>query len=240
MSIEAIKHAADRWLGQKPSDRAQAGPELIAICDRAIRELVTRLQSLGYPVEPMLVPCADLDAVIAELEEAGPPLPPALAEVWRWIGEISLVDLDGYRHMSFWEDRVGGDARVFACDGVVVYAPHDDDGWTDYVIDLLHEQAEIGVAQAFPISPDSLHKDNTSGGDSYELVPNADDAWMASLRAFSWDGPLRPQSAPGASTPDLVSYLRTAILECGGFPGLYGSAGFEPIRRELVQGLPVF
>lgn len=240
MSLDAIMHAGDRWLRRSAAARAQAGPEVIDICGRAVAELVSRLQNLGYPVDPMLVPCNDVEAAIAELEEEGPAVPPALAEVWRQIGEISLVDLDRFRHMSFWDDRVGDDARVFACDGVVVYGPCGDEAWTGYVIDQFDEQAEIGVAPAFPISPDGLHKDNTSGGDPYELVPNPADPWMASLRSFSWDGPARPMSAPEGSTPDLVSYLRTAILECGGFPGLVGSAGFEPLRVELVEGLPVF
>jgi hypothetical protein len=108
------------------------------------------------------------------------------------------------------------------------------------VIELFAEQAEIGRALGYPISPDDPHKDNTSGGDSYELVPQAADPWMASLRGFSWGGPARPTSAPERSTPDFVSYMRTAILECGGFPGLFGITGFESIRLELIDGLPVF
>ena len=37
-----------------------------------------------------------------------------------------------------------------------------------------------------------------------------------------------------------MSYLRTALLECGGFPGLFGSAEFEPIRLQLTRDLPIF
>lgn len=240
MSIDEIKRAADRWLAQGASDRTEMGPEVISICGDAVRELVARLQGLGYPVDPMLVPCAEVDGMIEQLEEAGPPVPPALAAVWRELGEITLVDLGQYRHMAFWEERVGGDARVFACDGVVIEGPCGDEAWIDYVIDLFDEQAEVGEEPAFPISPDHLHKDNTSGGDSYELVPEASDPWMSWLREFSWTGPARPQSAPDRSAPDLVSYLRTAILECGGFPGLYGAVAFEPLRLELTDGLPIF
>ena len=35
----------------------------------------------------------------------------------------------------------------------------------------------------------------------------------------------------------LLGYLRHAILEMGGFPGFYGNAAYEPLRRELVEGL---
>jgi hypothetical protein len=53
----------------------------------------------------------------------------------------------------------------------VVEGPSADDGWIDYVIDLFDEQEEAGVPAAFPLGPDVLHKDDTSGGDGYELVP---------------------------------------------------------------------
>lgn len=240
MSIERVRDTADRWLRQSALERARVGPGVVAACGEAVGKLVSRLEGLGYPVDPMLVPCVDVDGAAAEFEASGCPVPPALAEVWRRLGMVSLVDLDRYRHMAFWEERIGGDARVLACDGVVIEAPCGDDAWTGYVIDLFGEHNETGVAPAFPISPDSLHKDNTSGGDPYELVPDADDPWMASLRGFSWTGPARPASAPVGPALDLVSYLRTAVLECGGFPGLFGSEGFEAVRLELVDGLPVF
>ena len=38
----------------------------------------------------------------------------------------------------------------------------------------------------------------------------------------------------------LLGYLRHAILETGGFPGFYGNAAYEPLRRELVKGLEPF
>ena len=37
----------------------------------------------------------------------------------------------------------------------------------------------------------------------------------------------------------LLQYLRVA-LHNGGFPGLHGNAAFEPLRRELVEGLEPF
>ena len=231
--MDAIVAAADRWLRLEPSERASIGPDTVARCGEATRALVVRLTELGYPVEPMLVGCADDDVAgaIAEFEASGVVVPPALVEVWRRIGGIAFVDLGRYGHMGFWEEHLGGDGRLFACDGVVIEAPGDD-GWIGYVLDVFDEQADGALAPGFPVSPDDLHKDNTSGGDPYELVPNEVDPWMATLRGFSWGGTRRPSSAPPGSAPDLVSYLRTAMLECGGFPGLFGSDRFEPLRRE--------
>lgn len=238
MSVEPIIDERNRWLGLSASERAALGPGVIGTCAGALAELVERLARRGYPAEAMVTPCPDPDEAAAELAEAGIAVPPALVEVWRRIGGICLVDLGRYRHMGFWEDLVGGDARVFACDGVVIDGP--DDGWVGYVLDVVDEQAETGEALGVPIAPDALHKDDTSGGPGYELVPDERDPWMASLRHFDWGGPARPSSAPEGSSPDLVSYLRTAILECGGFPGLFGSPGFEPVRLELTEGLPIF
>ncbi len=237
--MEAVIAAAERWLRQDASDRAQTGPEAIVICGEAVRELASRLGGLGYPVDPMLIPCPDVAGAIAELEESGSQVPPALAGLWHQVGGISLVDLERYRHMAFWEEHLGDEGRALACDGLVIEAP-DDEGWIGYVLDLFDEQLDSGLTPGFPISPDDLHKDDTSGGDPYELVPGDRDPWMAPLRGFSWRGPARPVSAPPGSTPDLISYLRTVVLECGGFPGLLGAAGFEPLRRELTRGLPVF
>lgn len=64
-----------------------------------------------------------------------------------------------------------------------------------------------------------------------------DDDWIPTLQGFSWPG-AQPQLA--SETPDFFSFLRASILECGGFPGLYGEESYEPLRRRLVDGLPVF
>ena len=43
----------------------------------------------------------------------------------------------------------------------------------------------------------------------------------------------------GASRAKQCADLRVA-LHNGGFPGLHGNAAFEPLRRELVEGLEPF
>lgn len=37
-----------------------------------------------------------------------------------------------------------------------------------------------------------------------------------------------------------VSSLRTTVLECAGFPGLFGIPAFERFRYELLEGVPLF
>ena len=223
-----------RWLAHTPAERAAAGPGVMAACADALTELGARLRALDYPA-PILTPCEDLDGALAELEDAGVPVPPPLRLLWEGAGEVCLVDFGGYRHVRFWDERVRTDR---CCDGIVVEGPAAE-GWVDYQLDELEAQAEAGDPPGFVVAPGALHKDDVSGGDPYEVVPSPDDPWLPTLRGFDWSGVVRPSTAPPGA-PDLVSYLRVAVLECGGFPGLLGSEGYEPIREELVAGLPVF
>jgi len=86
---------------------------------------------------------------------------------------------------------------------------------------------DIAAAGCFAgLAPDDLHKDNVSGGDPYGVVlpdPSADFVFLNERHNLPF-----------------VSYLRTAILQWGGFPGLDGkSVRFEPLG-ELVAGLEPF
>jgi hypothetical protein len=86
------------------------------------------------------------------------------------------------------------------------------------------------------LAPDGYHKDNISGG-AYGVRLGS--GWLAQWEDFAWGGPTRPESAP-TDPCDFLGYLRTAILECAGFPGLLGVPGFEAIRQVLLRGLPRF
>lgn len=55
---------------------------------------------------------------------------------------------------------------------------------------------------------------------------------------FQWEGE-RPKSA-GESPIDFIAYLRTALLEGAGFPGLLGLKGFGKVRDRLLKDVPVF
>ena len=72
------------------------------------------------------------------------------------------------------------------------------------------------------LAPDDLHKDNTSGGDPYGLElpnPSADFLFMYERHNLFF-----------------VPYLRLAILQWGGFPGLEGRGiQFEPLDRLTAE-----
>jgi hypothetical protein len=72
------------------------------------------------------------------------------------------------------------------------------------------------------LSPDDLHKDNTSGGDPYGLHlpnPSADFIFLYERHNLFF-----------------VPYLRLAILQWGGFPGLDGrEIRFEPLESLTAE-----
>ncbi len=102
-------------------------------------------------------------------------------------------------------------------DPLVIYSP-------DATLYELYEDDEenelVGV-----LAPDDLHKDNVSGGHPYgfELPDDwADFSFLNERHNLLF-----------------VPYLRMAILEWGGFPGLDGAERFEPLDK-LVEGLEQF
>lgn len=88
--------------------------------------------------------------------------------------------------------------------------------------DLFEEGDDLFVA----LAPDDLHKDNTSGGEPYGLQlpnPSADFILMYERHNMLF-----------------VPYLRLAILQWGGFPGLEGrEIQFKPLD-PLVAELELF
>ena len=236
--------ARDIWLTATPHERAEVGPNAFAICGAAIQELSNRLVAIGFPLTEPVAPCSDLAASVARLEAVGPRVPTALRSLWSQIGSLSLVDQSEYRHVQFWLEqgvqfeRTSTDAGVTVTDGVKVEAPSNLE-WLEYMVDELAIQTSEGWPEGYELSADGYHKDNISGGVPYLLVAR-DDPWLPRLTEFRWCGPSRPVSAPPGHAPDLLSYLRSALLEAAGFPGLLGGPAFEPIRQHLVEELPTF
>jgi len=231
--------ARDRWLRATTAERAELGPRAVATCAEALGILADRLAERSYPVAEPLIPCSHLDDDLRQFADAGVTVPPALEALWRVAGNVCFVDLDRYRHVEFWRAVAGDGMPVPCCDGIVIDAPAQG-GWTDYILDMLEDMGDDEPGPAIEIAPDDLHKDNVSGSGPYEILLPApgDDPWLAVLDGFRW-GAVRPPSAP-PDPPDLVSYLRTAVLECGGFPGLFGDPRYASILAELVVDLPPF
>ncbi|UXI66133.1 hypothetical protein [Tahibacter amnicola] len=199
----------------------------------AARTIARELAALRYPVREVVVPSAsDLDVLVRGVEDRTRiVVPSVLVTFWRSVGGLMFVDLDNYAHVDFW-NRIGVSREY--CDGVMVAACTRE--WMNVCVDDIVDAEESDASPTLiSLSPDGYHKDNISGGVPYGI--GIGEAWLAPWQNFAWCE--RPVSVlPGAI--DLVGYLRTAILECAGFPGLYGDPAFEPIRRHLLRNVRAF
>src|SRR5258706_569195 len=128
--------------------------------------------------------------------------------------------------VTFWQE-------VGAVDLVGMH-PAWPDGLDPLVVDppegalsfLFDEEEDASLGRFAGLAPDDLHKDNTSGGDPYGVrLPNP-----AADFLFVYE----------RHNVFFVPYLRLAILQWGGFPGLDGRGiRFEPLG-DLVAGLEPF
>ena len=242
-NLDAILAAQQPWrLAARADDLAarSAAEQACTTMSEAIDVLAGNLATIGYPRFAGRIPSTPgLARRIRKIERRlGMPLPPALKVFWRIVGGVSFVDLTDYAHVRFWHEQ--GLAEVH-CDGL--YLDGCDDDWFDCMLDELDARraaaADKGAPEPFelPLSPDGPHKDNVSGGPPYAVIPGND--WLLPLRHYRWRGITRTHTAPAKSC-DLIGYLRTTILECAGFPGLFGQDKFEPIRQRLLEDVPVF
>jgi hypothetical protein len=170
-----------------------------------IERLIARLASHGYefgirsdgtsyPLAALTKPNAEFRASIAELERSAGTIPLSLRGFWDVAGSVSLIG----RLRDGWPDY---------SDPLVVEGPMAGlADFREWHADLdVHETA---MREGFfcPIAPDFLHKDNVSGGTPYAIAlpnPGAD-----ALVVGEWHD------------VRFVPYLRIAILDWGGFPGL--------------------
>jgi hypothetical protein len=243
--LDTILAAQQSWRVDARAGERVARPAAERACttmSEALDVLAGNLAALGYPPFAGRVPASQgLARRIRKLERRlGGYLPPALKVFWQIVGGASFVDLKDYAHVEFWQGHGLGGPQI-CCDGLSIDAC--DDEWFDCMLDELDDRLQGAgggnPAEPFqlPLSPDGLHKDNLDGGGPYAVVTSDD--WLAPLHNFRWFGAKRPSSAP-ANKCDLISYLRTAILECAGFPGLFGREQFEPIRQQLLADVPSF
>jgi hypothetical protein len=242
--VSAITERQDAWRRDAMASDAVAREAAAAALSGVVEAAGTLLENLAELEYPRVRGArhhkrgkeARIQAVEARL--AGP-LPPALRLYWQIVGELSFVDFESYRHATFWTDRGVRGPKGY-CDAVFL---HDCDiEWIQFTTQDYGDLSEPPAASAaavdsLPLSADGYHKDNISGGDSYEM--RIGESWLQPLLNFEWAGALRPASAP-PDPPDLIGYLRTSLLECAGFPGLYGVPEFEPVREYLLRGVRVF
>ncbi len=221
------------------SRAAQATDGALRKCKDALGIMSEELARLKYPVRSVLVASSDnVDELVASIKRGTSfSVPEILVCFWKIVGGVSFVDLKHYRHVDFW-DEAG--VRAEFCDGIHVDACTP--GWADYIVNDFNERRDDGDdfdpdLYGFDLAPDGYHKDNISGGMPHGVRPG--NAWLPTWDNFWWAGQRRPTSAP-SDPPDFFGYLRTAILECAGFPGLFGDDAFEPLRVQILNRVELF
>jgi hypothetical protein len=215
--------------------------ESLSKCADALTVLSENLRALGYRwVSLEHVPIDVLKGNIQTIEtKTGLLIPEILVAFWERVGGISFVDLKDYQHVGFWDEQGIISPKGFA-DGLHIDPCNSE--WTSFVCQDYAEWKDYynqGETESFllSLSPDGYHKDNISGGAPYGIF--AESSWKPVWQNFEWSGAAYPVTALGGS-PDFLSYLRTAILECAGFPALLGNLAFYPIKERLLQGVPLF
>jgi hypothetical protein len=239
-SIDDMLNSQKIWFTAEDTRLEHLATDSLKQCAEAVSVLINNLREVGYiwaAVEP--IPRASLERNVSTIEKSiESTVPPVLIEFWEKVGGVSLVDLKDYRHTEFWREHQLVPPAGF-CDGLHVDACSNE--WARFIcddfVDWKEYQSDGSDEFLLSLSPDGFHKDDISGGAPYGV--HGGSSWRPVWENFSWSGSKRPVSAPD-SPPDFLSYLRTTILECAGFPALLGMPAFDPIRERLLKGVPVF
>jgi hypothetical protein len=239
IEIEKILEKQRTWQAASSNNESVISAmalESLSNCAEAIAVLGGNLRKLGYVwVSSELVPANELEENIRMVEaNTGLSVPKILVSFWKTVGGISFVDLEHYRHVGFWLKHKITAPQGFA-DGLHVYACNRE--WAAYICDEYADWQEEAEQFLLELSPDGYHKDNISGGESYGVF--VESAWKPIWQYFEWSGVAKPVTAL-ADPPDFLSYLRTTVLECAGFPGLLGIPAFDSFRNELLKDVPLF
>lgn len=244
IEIEKVQETQRAWQAISPDDESaiqKMADKSLTGCAEAVVVLIENLKKIGYVwANSEQLKVDTIENNIQTLEKTMEmPVPQILVRFWKIIGGISLIDLDRYQHVEFWKEHKIAGPKYF-CDGL--YVDSCCDGWTASVCDDFvdwRDNSTPGGSEEFllSLSPDGYHKDNTSGGSPYGIFPG--NSWKPIWQYFEWSGVERPLSAPEGST-DFLSYLRTTILECAGFPAFFGVPGFDPIKERILRGVPIF
>ena len=236
-TLEEILSAQHEWdLARRAHEIDVVGRAKAIGLIEAIRIVVARLENLGYPVSPMISePFADVDDRVERLTRGTGVRPPAILNfIWRTLGSVALTDIRECAHDAFWKGH--GIPRMHS-DGFHI------SGCDDLYIDAMlwdaesESQDESAEPFCYCFSPDLYEKDDCSGGGGYVLARDSD--WAPTCIGVRWPQASATRTATEGPI-DLLTYARTAILECGGFPGLMGESNYEPVRELLTRGLPSF
>lgn len=210
-------------------------------CAEAVHIICENLRGLGYEwASNNKIPVGGIERNIQKIGEAiHSPVPQILEMFWKIVGGVSFVDLETYRHVEFWKELKLFSQKYY-CDGL--HVDNCSEEWSDFIcsdfVDWLEFRETEGETDfLLALSPDGYHKDNISGGAPYGVFAGLN--WKPIWENFEWSGvhfPITALSEP----PDFLSYLRTTILECAGFPAFLGLPGFERIREQLLRKVPVF
>ena len=244
IEIDKILEKQRAWQATPTNDESVISAmavESLSKCAEAITILSANLRKIGYEwVSSEPIPANELEGNIRMIQaKTGLSVPQLLVPFWKVVGGISFVDLEHYRHVRFWQKHKITAPQGFA-DGLHVYACNRE--WASYICNEYEDwqsDDERDETEQFllDLSPDGYHKDNISGGESYGVF--AESTWKPIWQYFEWSGAVKPVTAV-ADPPDFLSYLRTTVLECAGFPGLFGIPAFDSFRNELLTEVPLF
>lgn len=244
ITIEKILKIQRAWqeisANDEPVMHAMASDSL-SKCVETIAALSANLRKIGYIwVSSESILPNELETNIQTIESTtGLSIPKILVEFWKIVGGISFIDLETYQHVDFWVKHNIIPPKGFA-DGLhidpcnnewVSYICQDYDDWKNY--NRQDESEKFLVS----LSPDGFHKDNISGGSPYGVF--AETSWKPIWQYFEWSGRNHPVTAL-TDPPDFLSYLRTTLLECAGFPALLGVPAFDKLKEKLLEGVPIF
>ena len=200
------------------SQAREVAAETMRRVRRNCERIISRLTSLGY----VFGTYPDGTPRSYTPEPFAPPSAATLADLAELEEEAGPLPLS---LVAFWQE-------VGLVD-LVGMRPTWPDGLDPLVVDppegalsFLFDEGEEGEGMFAALAPDDLHKDNTSGGNPYGVnlpCPSADFLFLHEPHNVLF-----------------VSYLRVAILRCGGFPGIdVRGIEFEPLSA-LTEGLEPF
>ena len=170
-------------------------------------------EAMPFSIPGRVRPNAESLVDIVELERLAGAIPLSLTSFWQTVGSVDLSGRARRKWPEFSHPLCVEDARS----GLVEFGY-----WTEST-DLSEEREPF----LCPIAPDVIHKDNVSGGLPYSIrLPDP-----------SADGALHDEW----HNVTFVKYLRIAILEWGGFPGLSpdnpcAKWRARPVDRAMLAG----